>query len=91
MSEELQDRIYRSLYVHSLGFYSLVEDLTKHLDDSRSFLRINVWKVFQILLEFACKSDYKLITQTMEETNVKELNALHEKMEQAHMDIVKQE
>lgn len=67
LSTEMQSRIYQSLYVHSIGFHAFVKELTKHVVEGRAALRVNIWKVFQILLECACKTDYKLITQRLEE------------------------
>lgn len=48
-----------------MGFHTFVKELTKHVDEGRAALRVNIWRVFQILLESACKTDYKLITQKM--------------------------
>lgn len=46
LPKEAQDRIYQSLYVHSVGFFGFIKDVTKHLKEGRDVFRINVWKVF---------------------------------------------
>lgn len=54
LSDEIIDRVYRSLFVHSVGFFGLLKEATKNLQEGKDYLRINIWKVFQILLECAC-------------------------------------
>lgn len=91
LSPEIQERIYRSLFIHSIGFHQLVNEMLKHLNDGQDALRTNIWKVYQILLESACRTDYKMITQRLEENNMREVNALHEKMDGMTRHIVEQE
>ena len=91
LTPEYQERIYRSLFSHSVGFHQLVNELLLHVREGRELLRSNIWKVYQILLESACKTDYQLITQQLEQNNMKEVNALHEKMDGMTKHIVEQE
>lgn len=58
MSTESTDRLYKALYVHSTGFFELINELSKNVEQGRQALRANIWRVFQILLECACKTDY---------------------------------
>jgi hypothetical protein len=58
--EEIQDRIYKSLFVYSVGFYELIKSLLKH-NLKRSGVITNIWKVFNILLEYCCRTDYKML------------------------------
>ena len=60
------DRIYRCLYVYSVGFFDLLKQARLPFSQI-----ISVWKVFAILLEYSCKSDYKLM--------IAEIGNLHEK------------
>ena len=83
-----QMKIYKALYVHSVGFYQIVKDITRHMGEGREALRVNIWKVFQILLESACATDYKLITQRMEELNVKNVQEILQKMNEMQKDIM---
>jgi hypothetical protein len=62
VSLQMVDRIYRSLFTNSVGFFNLLKDATEGINDGRSTIQSNIWRVFQILLEFACPTDYKLIT-----------------------------
>ena len=57
---ELVDRVYRALFVYSVGFYELISKCLQHTD--RKFTIItNVWKVFSILLEYCCRTDYMML------------------------------
>lgn len=56
------DRIYRCLYVYTFGFYELIKEATKSLDSNKVTVQTKIWKVYHILLEHACETDYKLIT-----------------------------
>ena len=55
----LQDcyRIYRSLFVYSVGFYEMLNKCIAHTQYKYSLLG-QIWKVFSILLEYCCKSNY---------------------------------
>eukprot|EP00347_Sterkiella_histriomuscorum_P019598 403341020 len=63
------NRIYQSLFVYSVGFYALLDDCTKNLENDRIITQSKIWKVYQILLEYCCKTDYRLITQEIEKFN----------------------
>ena len=52
------ERIYRSLFVYSLGFYEVLHKIFKHCEYKNSILS-NIWKVYALLLEFCCKSNYQ--------------------------------
>lgn len=54
------DRIYRALFVYSLGFYEM---LSKVLNGStqKNIFQSAIWKVFAILLEYCCKTNYKML------------------------------
>ena len=47
---ESVDRVYRSLYVYSVGFYELIRNLLKHTEKKYTMIT-SIWKVFAILLE----------------------------------------
>lgn len=53
------DRIYRSLFVYSVGFYEMLKSAMAGCKN-RPVLIANFWKVFSILLEYCCKHDYKM-------------------------------
>lgn len=56
------DRIYRALYVHSVGMFHLLKEVTGRLGDGKEALLSDIWRVFQILLEYSCQAEYKMIT-----------------------------
>lgn len=67
VSLEMVDRIYRSLFTNSVGFFNLLKDCTSTIETGKAAIQSNIWRVFQVLLEYACPNDYKLITQEIEE------------------------
>ena len=52
------ERIFRSLFVYSLGFYEMLDKIFSHCEYKTSILG-NVWRVFALLLEFCCKTNYQ--------------------------------
>ena len=59
---ESVDRVYRSLYVYSVGFYELIRNLLKHTEKKYTMIT-SIWKVFAILLEYCCRTDYRMLIQ----------------------------
>ena len=72
LSESTIDRLYRSLFVYTVGFYSQIKDMvsefkpfkpnkqqltTKH--DSQASIFSSVWRVFQIIIEYVQATDYR--------------------------------
>lgn len=58
------DRIYRSLFVYSVGFYELIKKVMNHTQKKYTVIT-SIWKVFAILLEYCCRTDYKLLIQAI--------------------------
>jgi len=79
LPSQMHDRIYRSLFVHSIGFFRFLKEITSSIDEGRAALRTTIWRVFQVLLECACQTDYKLVTQQMEEEKAQEVADLMER------------
>ena len=48
---DLVDRVFRALFVYSVGFYELIKKCLQHCDKRYSIIT-NIWKVFSILLEY---------------------------------------
>lgn len=40
------DRIYRSLFVYTLGFYELLNEATKNMINDKLLVQSKIWKVF---------------------------------------------
>jgi len=60
LSQDQVDRLYWCMYIYSIGFYELLKAVTSHAK-WRATLLANIWKIFAILLEYACKNDYKML------------------------------
>ena len=57
---ETVNRVYRCLFVYSVGFYELIKKLVSHC--SRKFSIItSIWRVFSVLLEYCCQADYRML------------------------------
>jgi len=66
LPKDLVDRIYRALFVYSVGFYELVKKALEH-SSGRYTVVTSIWKVFAILLEYCCRSDYRMLIQKISE------------------------
>jgi len=56
------DRIYRALFVYSVGWYELLKKCLEHTGKKYTIITA-LWKVFSILLEYCCRSDYRMLIQ----------------------------
>ena len=81
------ERLFRGLYVHSFGVFQLFKDImAKFKHDivgtigKRAHFLGNVWRVYQILVEFCSPSDYKSVTASLEEKMRDEYINLNEKI-----------
>lgn len=72
---DLVDRVYRALFVYSVGFYELVKKCLQHTE-KRYTLITNVWKVFAILLEYCCRTDYRMLISEISKEHKSELDKL---------------
>ena len=54
------DRIYRGLFVYSIGFYEMLNKALDHAKNKYTLLS-SIWKVYSILLEYCCKSNYQML------------------------------
>ena len=60
MDTDTADRIYRALFVYSVGFYELIKRCLAQTQKKYTIIT-KIWKVFSILLEYCCRSDYKML------------------------------
>ncbi|KAK9820233.1 hypothetical protein WJX72_007746 [[Myrmecia] bisecta] len=58
LSSEEVDRLYRSMYVYTVGFQDLLKDLLTHCDNRAAVLH-NVWRAFMCISETALKVNFK--------------------------------
>ena len=64
LQAEEVDRIYRSLFVHSIGFFQLIRKILEHTRQKYTIVT-GLWKVYAILLEYCCQFDYEMIITTL--------------------------
>ncbi|CAD8057399.1 unnamed protein product [Paramecium sonneborni] len=72
VKDEDVGRLYRSMFVYTVGFYEMLHEILKNLQ-----LTASIWKVFGILLEYVAKGDfYFTINQIQQESQqkIEELN-----------------
>ena len=60
VNPEMVDRIYRGLFVYSIGFYEMINKCLANAKNKYSLLSA-IWKVYAILLEYCCKSNYQML------------------------------
>lgn len=75
ISNELCDRVYRALFVYSVGFYELIKKCLQHTK-SRYTIITQIWKVFAILLEYCCRTDYQMLISEISKMHKDELDKL---------------
>ena len=71
------NRIYRSLFVYSIGFYEMILKCVQHAKNKYTILS-SLWKVFQILLEYCCKSNYQMLLNKISAEHTAEIDRLEE-------------
>ena len=74
---ELTDRVYRALFVYSVGFYELIKKCLQHTEKKYTLIT-NVWKVFAILLEYCCRTDYRMLISEISKENKLEMEKMAE-------------
>lgn len=69
------DRIYRSLFVYSIGFFQLIRRILEHTKNKYTIVT-GIWKAYAILLEYCCQFDYDMIITTLNLEKKEELTHL---------------
>ena len=54
------NRLYRALYVYSLGFYELTKEALARSQNQKDILP-SIWKVYSVLLQYVCKTEYSTV------------------------------
>jgi hypothetical protein len=78
---EMVDRIFRALFVYSVGFYELIKKCLQHTERKYSIITA-IWKVFSILLEYCCKTDYRMLISEISKEHKEELDRLEREFQQ---------
>ena len=69
------DRIYRSLFVYSVGFFELLKKILAASTNNYSIIT-SIWKVYQVLLEYCCKTDYRILIAEITDKHNQELDKI---------------
>ena len=69
------DRVYRSLFVYSVGFYELIKQLVAHCQKKYSIIT-SIWIVFSVLLEYCCQSDYRMLISEITNQHEEEIEIM---------------
>lgn len=72
---ETVDRIYRALFVYSVGFYELIKKCLEHTEKKYTIITA-LWKVYSILLEYCCRTDYKMLISEISKEHKREIEEL---------------
>lgn len=74
---DMIDRIYRGLFVYSIGFYEMLNKALMHAENKYTLLS-SVWKVFSILLEYCCKSNYQMLISKISTEHQQQMEQVQE-------------
>ncbi len=77
VSNELIDRIYRALFVYSIGFHELTKKCLTSTAKKYGVV-VSIWKVFSILLEYCCESGYKMLVSQVTNQHKEDLIRIEE-------------
>ena len=77
---EMVDRIFRALFVYSVGFYELIKKCLEHTGNKFSIIT-SIWKVFSILLEYCCKTDYRMLIAEISREHKNDLERLEQEFQ----------
>ncbi|CAI2364712.1 unnamed protein product [Moneuplotes crassus] len=79
------ERLYKGLFVYSIGFNELVKNITKK-SSNHFLIQRSIWKVYSILLEFCCKSDYTTLIGQVTQEYLENEQKMKEEFEIKHME-----
>ena len=68
LAPDVQERLYRALFVYSVGFYEMINKSLTHIKDKFSIVTA-IWKVYTILLEYCCRTDYRMLISEISKKN----------------------
>lgn len=57
------NRLYQCFFVYTVGFYELLRQITSFMKENENQYvhQVRIWKVYMILIEYACKTDYQMM------------------------------
>ena len=85
-------RLYQAFFVHTVGLYSFINEITDMCDHNKlqemmgvnkSSLVTSMWRVFQVLLEYTHRSDYLLMITQVQKNHQEEIEKIKDQYEKA--------
>ena len=68
MRTESIDRIYKSLYVNSVGFFDTLRWSTATVEANKKHTVMGrFWKTYQYLMQYCCPTDFKMVSEKLME------------------------
>jgi len=74
------DRVFRCLFVYSIGFYELIKKLVAHCNKKFTIIT-SIWKVYCVLLEYCCQTDYRMLIQEIANKHDEEMDMMEAEFE----------
>lgn len=90
MSSTQIDRVYRSLFVYSVGFYEMLREAIGTAKNRPAIIS-NFWKVFSILLEYCCKHDYRMQIAEITQRHTEEKDELEKEIRERQTEFLEKE
>jgi hypothetical protein len=76
------DRIYRALFVYSLGFFEMLHKALGHAK-SKNIIHTALWRVYSVLLEYCCKHNYQMLVRKVQIEHAQEISQLEKEFADA--------
>ncbi|CAD8055577.1 unnamed protein product [Paramecium sonneborni] len=77
VKDEDVGRLYRSMFVYTVGFYEMLHEILKNLQ-----LTTSIWKVFGILLEYIAKGDFQFTINQIQQESQQKIEELNDTLTQ---------
>lgn len=74
------NRLYRALYVYSLGFYELTRESITRSPNQKDIMPA-IWKVYSVLLQYVCKTEYSMVVAQLTKAYQQDVVRLEEIIE----------
>jgi len=74
------DRVFRWLFVYSVSFYEMIKKLISQCNRKYTIIT-SIWKVFSVLLEYCCQSDYRIFISDITKQHELEIKGLQKGFE----------
>jgi hypothetical protein len=76
------DRIYRALFVYSLGFFEMLHKSLGH-SNNKNTLQTSIWKVYSVLLEYCCQQNYQMVVRRVQTEHMGQMEKLEKEFVEA--------